>query len=444
MRASILAATLFTATGVWRPVGPLGAPEVTPMVSHFTVERPNLQTPMSLIIDDPTPIYADRLSPEEVARRQAEGKGVDWWTFFEHLADLFDEYGVKGKFSVIPYRSGIGMADRLESPEHRRQLAEFVQFVQRRLLPGFDITPEILSHGVVLDPDTDKPLGVDDPEEKWSQRQSAETLEKYIARGLVALKNIGLEANGVTSPSDFGARNEANYVRAISGALKRVNQTKLAWYFLQSDGGDYIEPRLMYFDRANAEAVVSIMPTGLLSDIGLSRRFGQDVAPNVDVHITADGREGVIPRMIENNSYLVFYKHWWALYDQGQETGLKVLREVLDRTRRFYGQRVQWLPCSAIARYYAAAKTYRLTAVRRPDGALLRLESVFPCPAFTVTFRVPTIVTEVRVDGARLTRVQPDGSRLDAGTWRQQGDLVSACFDLGEKSELSIRTGDSR
>ncbi|MBM3888558.1 MAG: hypothetical protein FJ388_05465, partial [Verrucomicrobia bacterium] len=46
-------------------------------ISRLTVELPNLQCPMSLIVDDPKPIYEDRLLPEQLARRKADGKGVD-------------------------------------------------------------------------------------------------------------------------------------------------------------------------------------------------------------------------------------------------------------------------------------------------------------------------------------------------------------------------------
>jgi len=260
-------------------------------ISRLTVELPNLQCPMSLIVDDPKPIYEDRLLPEQLAKRKADGKGVDWWTFFDDLANLFDEFGMKGKFTVIPWTNGIGMADKLTDPVRQRQRDAFVAFVNKRLVPKCDITPEIISHGTVINPDTDQPLGVKEPEHEWSRKQTEDTLEKYIGRALLALKNIGLPANGVTSPCDFGEGNEANYARAIGRALKRVNGVKLAWYFLQGDSGDYIEPRLMYFDRRNAEAVVSIMPTYGMGDIGLNKKFGRDIAKAVDVHITADGKK---------------------------------------------------------------------------------------------------------------------------------------------------------
>ncbi|MBM4084284.1 MAG: hypothetical protein FJ272_05800, partial [Planctomycetes bacterium] len=362
------------------------ADEPAPRLSQFTVELPNLQCPISLIIDDPTPIFADRLSAEDLARRKAEGKGVDMRTFFDDLVGLFQEYGVKGKFTVNSYVSSVGMIDRLSDPNRKRQLDEFVSVVKTKLMPNFDITPEIISHGVVLNVETDQPLGVQDPENVWSQTQDEDTLERYIGRGLTALKNVGLECNGVTSPSDFGQRNEANYVRAISRALKRVNGVKLAWYFLQSDSADYIEPRLMLFDRRNGEVVVNIMPTSRISDIGLSKRFERDIAKTVDEHITADGKGGVIPQMVASRSYLVFYKHWGLLYDGGQETGVKVLREVLDRVRRFYAADVRWMTCSDIARYYAVAKTYRLTQRSGKDSVSLTLESPYACPGFTVGF----------------------------------------------------------
>ena len=154
------------------------------MLTHFTPELPNLLCPISLIIDDSAPIYADRLSPEEVARRKAAGEGVDWWTFCDHFLSLCERNGVCGKFTVLPYHAEYGMVDRLRSPARKRQLREFCSVAQERIVPRFDITPEIISHNVVIDPATDQPLGVEEQEHEWSQTQSEETLTAYIARAL--------------------------------------------------------------------------------------------------------------------------------------------------------------------------------------------------------------------------------------------------------------------
>jgi hypothetical protein len=413
-------------------------PMERPLLSHFAVELPNLQCPMSLIIDDPAPIFQDRLSAEGLAKRKAEGKGVDWWTFFDDLADLFNEYGVKGKFTVNSYRSEVGMIDKLTGPARKKQLDEFVSIVKKRLVPNFDITPEIISHGTVINVETDQPLGVKDPEHIWSQTQSEDTLEKYIARGLLALKNVGLEANGVTSPCDFGSKNEANYVRAISRALKRVNGVQCAWYFLQGDSADYIEPRLMYFDRRYGEAVVSIMPTYRTGDIGLSKRLGRDIPKLVDEHITEDGKGGVFPAMIASRSYMVFYKHWWLLYDEGHETGIKVLREVLDRMRKTHPDDAQWMTCSEIARYYAVAKTYRLTQSAGSNQVTLKFETAFPCAGFTLSFSAAGEVKRIALGKTELKRAEPKCKRLEPGTWRQEGATVFTCFDLADGATMSV------
>ncbi len=409
-----------------------------PMLSHFAIELPHLQCPISLIIDDPTPIFTNRPTAEEIAKRKAQSKGADWWTFFDNLVNLFADFGVKGKFTVNTYRSEVGMIDKITDPARKRQLDEFLTITQKRIVPAFDITPEIISHGVVLNVETDQPLGVKDPEHIWSQTQDEDTLEKYIGRGLLALKNVGLHANGVTSPCDFGSANEANYVRAIHRALKRVNGVKLAWYFLQADSADYVEPRLMYFDRRNAEYVVSIMPTSRTSDIGLNKTHGRDIAKLVDTHITADGKAGVFPKMIANRSYIVFYKHWGLLYDEGHETGVKVLREVFTRMKQHYADDVRWMTCSDIARYYAAGKTLRLTQHTGQDSVSLRLESPIPCPGLTVSFSSREPVQKISVDGKTLTRLDQKPKHLPSATWCPDGARTIVCLDLADSTKLEI------
>ncbi len=408
------------------------------MLTHFTPELPHLLCPVSLIIDDSAPIYADRLSPEVVAQRQAAGQEVDWWTFMDHLLALFDRYGVCGKLTVLPYNAENGFVDKLKSSVRRRQLREFVRVVQERMLPRFDITPEIISHDAVINPDTDEPLGVEEREHVWSQTQSEETLTKYIARALQALAKIGLPATGVTSPCDFGIRNEGNYARAIHGAMAATGGPGLTWYFLHCERYDYHEPRLMWLDAEAGEAVVSVAGASGISDMGLTARFGTDVAAIVDEHITADGEGGVLPRMIADRSYVVMYNHWWSLMDQGRETGLKVLAGVLPRLRKHYAAQVQWMTCSDIARYYATARACQICAAASDEGAAVRLQSPFACPGFTFSFCTSRPVKTIAVGDARLKRTSRPG-RLDSGCWRQEVGTVWVCLDVAKQTRIEVR-----
>ncbi len=410
------------------------------MPTHFCPEPPNLLCPISLIIDDSAPIYADRLSPEAVAQKRAAGESVDWWTFCDDFLALCERYGVHGKFTVLPYHAEYGMVDRLKSPLRRRQLQQFCSVVQERIMPRFDITPEIISHGPVIEPATDLPLGVEEPEHEWSQTQSEQTLTAYIARALQALQNIGLPANGVTSPCDFGIRNEGNYVRAIHAAMKATGGPALTWYFLHCERYDYHEPRLMLLDAAAGEAVVSVGGAGAVSDMGLTARHGKDVAAIVAEHITADGQGGVLPRMIDSASTIVMYNHWWSLMDEGRETGLQVLAGVLPRMKKHYGSRVQWMKCSDIARYYATARACRICSAATEEGATVLLQSPFDCPGFTFSFRTDGAVKTVAVDEQRLKKTTRSG-RLDTGQWRQEGERVFVCLDVERQTELQVALG---
>ena len=64
-------------------------------------------------------------------------------------------------------------------------------------------------------------------ETEWSKSQDKGTLTRYISHALQILKNVGLEASGVTSPGDFGRGNEDNYARAVLGAQKLVNHISI-------------------------------------------------------------------------------------------------------------------------------------------------------------------------------------------------------------------------
>ncbi len=127
-------------------------------VESIRAELPNLLCPLSLIIDDGAPITEGRLSSEEVAKRRAEGKGADRWTTLEDFATLCAEFGVKGKFSVLSYLGSQGLVDTVTDPLVKTALDTYFGFVNTRLLPSFDITPEIISHGMVIDTETGQPL----------------------------------------------------------------------------------------------------------------------------------------------------------------------------------------------------------------------------------------------------------------------------------------------
>jgi len=583
--------------------GPAAPP--TAHMEGFRAELPNLLCPLSLIIDDGTPITESRLTVEEVAKLRAEGKSLGSWTALDDFVSLCNEFGVKGKFTMLSYQGRHGLVDTVTDPQQKKRLDTFFEYLKTHLMPNFDITPEIISHGMVINIDTGQPLarrytpeeltklavvnlhgkwrfslgkswpgldvpgqmskepagedtgvtghwekvdfddaawnelvvpglwndqgfsgkngygwfrkrfrvpaeagtnklylavmGIEHPssiyingeligpekqrrldcievtsrlkrdadnfivlrisdfdkrggvtgciqlidfeiqpalynESDWSQTQDEDTLEKYIGRALLALKNVGIVANGVTSPWSFGGANQGNYARAVGRALKRVNGIKGGWYFLSMSGG---EPRLMCFDWCNGDYVVSVPADGRMVDMNIWATVGRDVARQADVYITADGQGGVLPAQIANHSYGILCGHGWS------QEGVKVYREVFSRLRKFHNDKVQWMTCSAIARYYAVAKTFRLQAKNLFDGAgefgAWNIQTAVPCPDFTISFKATAAVRRLVVNGTELKKDEAGGLlRLDKGSWRQQGDMVYVCFDIEKDAVLKV------
>jgi hypothetical protein len=65
---------------------------------------------------------------------------------------------VKGKFSVLPYMGSQGLVDTVTDPQLKKRVDAYFDFVRTRLMPSFDIAPEIISHGMVINTETGPPL----------------------------------------------------------------------------------------------------------------------------------------------------------------------------------------------------------------------------------------------------------------------------------------------
>ena len=73
------------------------------------------------------------------------------------------EQGVKGKFSLIPCPAGLGRIDQQISGYSKRELSAWLNMSRNIIHKNFDITPEMLTHTVVMNLDTWEPT------EEWEQ-----------------------------------------------------------------------------------------------------------------------------------------------------------------------------------------------------------------------------------------------------------------------------------
>jgi len=422
-------------------------PDVASLGRGVRVELPRLRAPIALLVDDPMP----RLNPLYYHRKffPSTGSGQALRAarprtrtgvllvrtipaaFLERFCDVVQAAGARGKFSVVPDPFGLGEIDRGFRDCPRRDCAAFIETVRSRLMPTFDITPEMLTHGHAIDLDTGRRLP--ENEDAWSRKQGVESLTRYLAHAAAILQRAGLEPNGFTSPWAFGRGVEHAYAEAALRAQQQVNGRSLTWFFLDASERRRVMPRIMVVRRARREAVVHIV-VGASDHLWETQDTMRADEPyrreRANLFITASGA-GRIGELVESGSFVGLLAHWQSLYSNGTEVGVEVLQRVLARINRLLGRRVAWMKCSEMTRYYAAAKAAR--ARPTPDG--LVIASPFACPEFTISMLASRPPAGFAVDGRRLKRAESPRA-LRTGAWAWSRGRAYLCFDLRGTAQI--------
>ncbi len=413
----------------------------------FRPEMPGLRVPISFMVDDPAPCinplyYFER----QVRKADAPAiKGVPIVReipvdFLDRFVEVVRRWEAKGKFTLLPYPAGLGSIEEGLEGFGKGEVRRFVAETRDELGPYFDITPEILTHTLALDIKSGKLLEVS--EHDWSQSQDRETLAGYIGKALRILRNVGIDATGVTSPCNFGIRVEEIYAEAISLAQEEIYGRTFTWYFLHTEGESLpVRPRFTYLDREAGRGVVSVVSGcgDLLWGTMEIRETGEEyISSLADRYISEDGKEGRLVELLENGSYVVFHTHWQSLFSNGTEAGLKALDEVLSRIHRAFGGRVVWMKCGELARYFAAAETVEAKAELGVDGVYLHLKTPFPCPGFTLSLALKEI-EEVEVIGRKVLKEVVKEGWLEEGTWRMREGRVYICLDLEREATIALK-----
>ena len=417
---------------------------------------PKNKIPVSLIIDDPTPI----INPLYYHWHQVDSSKPEYYKetkeipidFIERVANVLSN--AKGKFSIIPYPAGLGPIDHGLKGYSKKEVKKWLSVVKEKIAPNFDITPEMLTHTLALNLEDETLLKIS--EQEWSRTQTAETLTPYIAKALRILKNVGFTTNGVTSPGNFGAKVEPEYAKAVLEAVKQVYGNKLAWYFLHVDPhSNYITPALAYFNRYKGEATVSIISSNedRLWQTMDKKKWNQKLAKEtLDYYITENGKEGRIAQLIKENSPAVFHTHWNSLYSNGEETGLNLLQEILTRINQNLSDRIIWMKCSELAEYYAASQTLRITTKKEPNKTIYLLDTPFQAKNFTISLKIENIKSitigeaQIREGYAGIrwsykekTELQKS-DKLETNTWIQKAKKAILCINLKPKTCLVVYT----
>lgn len=169
-------------------------------VSGEVITTPNIsgKTPISLIIDDGSPVdplFYELPGYETPFLVPAE--------FTKRVADTFDRFDMRGKFTVIPMPSCLGRIDQSLKRVPQDHLQEFLKLMRERIAPRFDITPEFLTHLCAYDLKTGN-YQRHIYEDTWISQAPMEEIVEYFSLAFQILKNVGLEATGITSPWDSG------------------------------------------------------------------------------------------------------------------------------------------------------------------------------------------------------------------------------------------------
>jgi hypothetical protein len=408
-----------------------------------TVLNPQDRVPVSLIIDDSTCLVnLNRFAIPQFAAAWGRKKEFtqpwrDWPAeipddFVRKFADWCGEHGVKGKYSVIPYPACVGRIDRVLPGWTAEALDNSLDVVRKRLLPNWDVHPEMVTHTWAIDTKTGHPY----PERSlrytenwdWTVGRSADELTGYMAYALRILKDVGLPCEGITTPGGFGVRVLPELARATLEACRDVFRAEVPHYFRHSfDRGDQsVAPRVEY-----ASGLGGTEPKCVVSVVGCTGDWtgGWDCSGrgDADRFIAADLQGGRLVEVIRRGEPAVLTCHWTGIYFNGEEVGFKVFREVVRRLHERF-DRLVWMKLGELARYWAAKE---LTRIGR-DGGVVTLDAPFASPRFTLRAAARgTAAPELVADGKAVPlREVPGRLDLKPGTWvREEGGAV-VCFDL--------------
>lgn len=308
---------------------------------------------MSMIVDDGSPVdplFYEIPGYETPFLVPAE--------FTQRVAQAFEDFDVRGKLTIIPMPSCLGRIDqslKRVPPEH---LASFLKVVRERIAPRFDITPEFLTHLRAYNLKTGQYQHIF--EDAWISQAPLEEVVDYFVLAFQILKNVGLNSTGITSPWNSGIDVEKKYAQALAEAQWKMFNRKLTWYFLHSQGmGTPRRCSIEYDSPERGQRVVSVPANA--ADIFWSMERPtraervQFINEGIDRLLSPDGRTGRIRQLIESGDPVVLLTHWQSLYTQGTGLGLEGFRRLAERIKKVFGNGMEWVSCSELARQYAAS-----------------------------------------------------------------------------------------
>jgi len=304
--------------------------------------------PISLIIDDGGPVDA--------MFYMHPGYETPWIVpnvFTEQVAATFERFDIYGKFTVLPMPSCLGRIDKSLQRVPQEHLEGFLKIVRERIAPRFDITPEFLTHLSAYDLKTGKYQHIF--EDAWISRAPLEEVIEYFVLAFQILKNVGLPAQGITSPWESGIDVESKYAQALAEAHWKVYAKKLTWYFLYVSEWDQPRKCSIEYTAQEREQVVVSVPANApdifwCMDLPTQSEKLEFIHRNIDRLVPPDGSPGRIQQLIDGQYPVVLLTHWQSLYHRGTGLGLEGLTALAERIQKIFGNSLRWVPLTEIAR----------------------------------------------------------------------------------------------
>ena len=404
------------------------------------------RVPLSLIIDDSTLLVNlnyffmhDRNLADGQNRRWEDVPVVHPESFTREFAEWCLAHGVRGKFSVVPCPAALGRIDHGLPLFSRAQQESWLRMCREVIRPAFDITPEMITHTVVVEPKTCRPLetGI------WEQYDWAalpldqeELLVAYIAVACQILVNVGLPPEGVTSPGGFGGKTLDFYAKVAESGIRQATGNATPYFFQRIASHGPVETPVWYADRERGTAVGEIIAatddwTGSWTGYGEVK---------VDKYITADLQGGRLPAVIDAGDPAILLSHWQGFYGlhNDDRRGFNALKTVVRRLKERdpQGEYTQWRKCSEIANYACA----RAMAEAAVEGETVELDLPLRVADFTLRLGVKN-VRGISVNGQPLSRAT-SRSAFRSGTFLNEGEQTLIAFDpVKRRVKLQIQAG---
>ena len=274
------------------------------------------------------------------------------------FAEFVQEFGVRGKFTLLPCPAGLGRIDREVRTLDTDELRAMLQVVREELAPRFDITPEVLTHTLAMDIETGAllPHG----ESPWLSYLAAtgrhNELCAYLRHAYTILGNVGIEPSGVTVGGIADVSGIAGPEHLLNGHHHAAFAAALAEVAGEmAPGHDLVlayigGPALTDQGRRGvpgditSQGDTTVFDLWAIGDVTLDLLYGdRDPMDAAERWISRDLARGELVDAADAGRNVIISAHAQCMTAINTGKGLQGLREVVRRLRERYGARLTWM-----------------------------------------------------------------------------------------------------